>query len=312
MSTCVRAQICLAMAACCTLLVSANKGSYKYGYGVSDSITGDVKEQQESKIGDQVTGYYRMLESDGRMRTVTYDANPLTGFRAKVSHAPGDGRTLLAGAGLGGSAKSWSTMHRLDHNTAADAAAWTSDSYPAAAPAPIDLQKPAFQLMRGDEGWAWSDAPLLRTHYDSGYEIPYAPHAPYTETKTWSAVDHGASIAGAAAYLPAAAYSPAATLPAARILAPALPYATSPLLAPSSYLPSYAAAAPELDMKTMAAIPEALPAAYIAKSGPKIISYTTPEALPLPYISTPGPKFFSSSIAPEALIAATSEPCLKK
>lgn len=283
----------MALAACCTLLVSANKGSYKFGYGVSDSITGDVKEQQESKISDQVTGYYKMLESDGRMRTVTYDANPLTGFRAKVSHTPADGRALLAGAGAG--AKSWSTMHRLDHNTAADASL-------------IELQKPAFPLMSGGEGWAWADAPLMRAYYDGGYGIPYAPYAPYTETKTWSAIDHGASIAGAAV-LPAAAYLPAAALPAAalpaiplpaaaaaalpatRILTPPLPYAASPWLAPSSFQSSYAAGAMELDMKTMAAIPEALPAAYIA---------------------TPGPKFFSSTAAPAALIAATSEPCLKK
>lgn len=79
-------QIVLVLTTSCVLLVSANKGTYDYGYGVSDMNTGDVKEQQESRGHDQVVrGYYKTLDSDGLMRTVNYQAHPVTGFQAQVS-----------------------------------------------------------------------------------------------------------------------------------------------------------------------------------------------------------------------------------
>lgn len=69
----------------CILLVSANKGTYNYAYGVNDPNTGDVKEQQESRGHDQVvSGYYKTLDADGLMRTVNYRADPINGFQAQV------------------------------------------------------------------------------------------------------------------------------------------------------------------------------------------------------------------------------------
>ncbi|XP_060850858.1 calphotin-like [Rhopalosiphum padi] len=43
-------QICLMLATSCLMLVSANTGSYNYAYGVNDPITGDLKDQRETKV----------------------------------------------------------------------------------------------------------------------------------------------------------------------------------------------------------------------------------------------------------------------
>lgn len=71
-------------------MASANLklSSYKFGYGVNDAYTGDVKEQSETKDCDTVTGYYKTLDADGLMRTVTYLSHPLTGFQADVRREP--------------------------------------------------------------------------------------------------------------------------------------------------------------------------------------------------------------------------------
>lgn len=65
--------------------VSAEVSSYVFAYGVNDPVTGDIKDQQEVKNGEQVYGYYRLLDADGLVRTVNYQSNPLTGFQAQVS-----------------------------------------------------------------------------------------------------------------------------------------------------------------------------------------------------------------------------------
>jgi hypothetical protein len=67
---------------------SAGSLGYNYAYGVNDPYTGDIKDQQESKNGDQVIGYYRTMDSDGMLRTVNYNAHPKTGFRAVVNREP--------------------------------------------------------------------------------------------------------------------------------------------------------------------------------------------------------------------------------
>jgi len=69
------------------MLQMASAG-YNVGYGVNDPSTGDIKDQQETKNGDQLTGYYRLLDSDGMVRTVNYQSHPLTGFTAQVNRDP--------------------------------------------------------------------------------------------------------------------------------------------------------------------------------------------------------------------------------
>ncbi|XP_015370204.1 PREDICTED: larval/pupal rigid cuticle protein 66-like [Diuraphis noxia] len=77
----------LAVLMVCCMLQMASAG-YNFGYGVNDPSTGDIKDQQETKNGDQIVGYYRLLDSDGLIRTVNYQSHPLTGFTAQVNRDP--------------------------------------------------------------------------------------------------------------------------------------------------------------------------------------------------------------------------------
>lgn len=60
----------------------------EFAYAVSDPMTGDHKDQLEIRGQDSVSGYYRMLDADGLIRTVKYKADPLSGFTADVDRSP--------------------------------------------------------------------------------------------------------------------------------------------------------------------------------------------------------------------------------
>ncbi|XP_046744609.1 larval cuticle protein A3A-like isoform X4 [Diprion similis] len=57
---------------------------YSYSYDVQDSLTGDNKEQHETRDGDVVHGGYSLIEADGTRRIVDYTADPVNGFNAVV------------------------------------------------------------------------------------------------------------------------------------------------------------------------------------------------------------------------------------
>jgi hypothetical protein len=61
---------------------------YSYSYDVHDALTGDIKNQQETRDGDVVQGSYSLVEADGTKRTVNYVADPLNGFNAVVHKEP--------------------------------------------------------------------------------------------------------------------------------------------------------------------------------------------------------------------------------
>ncbi|XP_059477962.1 cuticle protein 19-like [Neocloeon triangulifer] len=61
-----------------------HKPSYKFEYTVSDPHTGDLKKQWEHREGGVVKGLYSLVEPDGSLRTVHYEADPKTGFHATV------------------------------------------------------------------------------------------------------------------------------------------------------------------------------------------------------------------------------------
>ncbi|XP_058126152.1 cuticle protein 7-like [Anopheles ziemanni] len=63
---------------------------YDFSYGVHDDHTGDIKEQRESRQGDQVHGQYSLIDSDGHKRTVEYTADDHNGFNAVVHREPTD------------------------------------------------------------------------------------------------------------------------------------------------------------------------------------------------------------------------------
>ncbi|XP_028169628.1 uncharacterized protein LOC114359425 [Ostrinia furnacalis] len=58
---------------------------YEFEYAVSDKKTGDHKRHHETRDGDKVRGEYSLVEPDGSMRKVQYDADDHNGFNAVVS-----------------------------------------------------------------------------------------------------------------------------------------------------------------------------------------------------------------------------------
>ncbi|XP_048507675.1 cuticle protein 21-like [Athalia rosae] len=62
---------------------------YSYAYDVQDSLTGDYKEQRETRNGDVVEGSYSLVEADGSRRIVDYTADPENGFNAVIRKEAG-------------------------------------------------------------------------------------------------------------------------------------------------------------------------------------------------------------------------------
>ncbi|KAJ8732861.1 hypothetical protein PYW07_015460 [Mythimna separata] len=58
---------------------------YEFEYAVSDDKTGDHKHHHEARDGDRVRGEYSLVESDGSLRKVQYQADDHSGFNAVVS-----------------------------------------------------------------------------------------------------------------------------------------------------------------------------------------------------------------------------------
>merc|ERR1711902_246384 len=69
--------------------------NYNFGYSVSDLVSGDAKTRQESRDGDKVTGSYSVADPDGRIRTVTYTADSVNGFQAKVTYDGEEGPVAI-------------------------------------------------------------------------------------------------------------------------------------------------------------------------------------------------------------------------
>jgi len=60
--------------------------SYRFGYSVADTKTGDSKTREETREGNAVTGSYTVADPDGRLRRVTYTADAENGFQAVVTY----------------------------------------------------------------------------------------------------------------------------------------------------------------------------------------------------------------------------------
>ncbi|KAK9499059.1 hypothetical protein O3M35_003573 [Rhynocoris fuscipes] len=71
---------------------------YSYAYDVQDALTGDSKNQHESRQGDVVQGSYSLTDSDGTRRTVEYTADPVNGFNAVVHKEPLVAKAVVAKA----------------------------------------------------------------------------------------------------------------------------------------------------------------------------------------------------------------------
>jgi Insect cuticle protein len=61
---------------------------YHFKYEVNDPETHDHHSQEEKRIGDHVKGHYKLVDSDGYLRTVSYSADDKSGFMAEVQREP--------------------------------------------------------------------------------------------------------------------------------------------------------------------------------------------------------------------------------
>ncbi|CAH2254302.1 cuticle protein 8-like [Pararge aegeria] len=59
---------------------------YEFQYSVHDEHTGDIKQQQEARAGDEVHGSYSLVQPDGVHRIVEYTSDKEHGFNAIVRY----------------------------------------------------------------------------------------------------------------------------------------------------------------------------------------------------------------------------------
>ncbi|CAH2087551.1 unnamed protein product [Euphydryas editha] len=59
---------------------------YEFQYSVHDEHTGDIKQQQEARAGDDVHGSYSLVQPDGVHRIVEYTSDKVNGFNANVRY----------------------------------------------------------------------------------------------------------------------------------------------------------------------------------------------------------------------------------
>ena len=67
-------------------LPPAVNADYGFRYAVND-FKGNEHSHQQRRVGNSVTGQYKVLLPDGRLQTVTYIADE-GGYRAKVDYTP--------------------------------------------------------------------------------------------------------------------------------------------------------------------------------------------------------------------------------
>lgn len=81
-------------------IVSAGNPQYEFGYDVQDGLTGDSKNQFETRSGDYVQGQYSLNDPDGTRRIVDYVADPINGFNAQVRKEPLIAKSVVAGPAI--------------------------------------------------------------------------------------------------------------------------------------------------------------------------------------------------------------------
>ncbi|XP_053691952.1 larval cuticle protein A3A-like [Sabethes cyaneus] len=132
---------------------------YSFSYDVQDALTGDNKQQHETRDGDVVQGQYSLVEPDGTRRTVDYTADPINGFNAVVSKSS-DAAPVL--------------------KTVAAAPAYVAHAAPAVAvhhaPALAYSHAPALAVAHHAPTYAYAHAPAVAVHHAPAV----AYHAPAT------------------------------------------------------------------------------------------------------------------------------------
>ncbi|CAB3371666.1 Hypothetical predicted protein [Cloeon dipterum] len=68
---------------------------YNFSFDVKDDQFTNYQNRKEQREGDQIKGSYSVVDSDGFIRTVTYTADPVGGFKAEVIREPTDIKVLI-------------------------------------------------------------------------------------------------------------------------------------------------------------------------------------------------------------------------
>ncbi|XP_065341005.1 cuticle protein [Cloeon dipterum] len=69
--------------------------AYNFSFDVKDDQFTNYQNRKEQREGDQIKGSYSVVDSDGFIRTVTYTADPVGGFKAEVIREPTDIKVLI-------------------------------------------------------------------------------------------------------------------------------------------------------------------------------------------------------------------------
>jgi len=162
--------VCLARAA--VIDEPSAPAQYDFSYAVNDPTTGDQKDQQESRSGDDVTGYYRTLDSDGYLRTVRYKADAVNGFTAEVVREPVSG----AAAAVPIVAKAAAVIKPLVAPAVAPYVAPVAPVVPYVAPVPYVASPAPYYF--GSSGYPYNYQPYS---YGGYQQYPYsAAYSPYS------------------------------------------------------------------------------------------------------------------------------------
>lgn len=183
---------------------------YTYAYDVQDSITGDSKNQFETRDGDIVRGRYSLIEADGTRRIVDYTADPVNGFNAVVQREPAVVKAAVVAP--------------------APVAKFVAAPAPVAkfvaAPAPFVAQAPVAKFV--------APAPLVAKY-------AAAPYAQYVSAAPVAPVPAIAKVAAPLLAAPFARYATPVAYPYAKVVAPA---PVAKFAAPLSYPAPVAYTAP--------------------------------------------------------------------
>ncbi|KAL1139090.1 hypothetical protein AAG570_009151, partial [Ranatra chinensis] len=63
---------------------------YQFAFDIKDDEFTNYQQRKEQREGDKISGSYSVVDADGYIRTVTYTADPLEGFKADVVRQPTD------------------------------------------------------------------------------------------------------------------------------------------------------------------------------------------------------------------------------
>ncbi|XP_075979459.1 uncharacterized protein LOC142978781 [Anticarsia gemmatalis] len=188
---------------------------YEFSYSVHDDHSGDVKQQQEARSGDNVHGSYSLVQPDGVHRIVEYTADEHNGFNAVVRYEgtpvhPAPAKIAVAAAPVAKIAYAPAPVAKIAYAAAPVAKVAYAPAPVAVAAAPI--AKVAYAHAPAPVTYAHAPAQVTYAHAPA--QVTYA-HAPaqvsYAHAPAQIAYSHApvAKVAYAAAPVAKVAYAAA-------------------------------------------------------------------------------------------------------